>query len=72
MMNTDAIINSVLDILFICKIGHDIKYILKVASPHLNNIIWSKTANYIVGAFFTVVCMDFFPESSTVIMFLVC
>ena len=48
MMSTDAI-NSVIDILFICKIGHVIKYILKVASPHLNNIRWSKTAIYIVG-----------------------
>ena len=51
-MITDAI-NSVLGKLFICNIGYVINYILKVASPHLNYIRWSKTAIYIFdrGAF---------------------
>ena len=48
-MKSIGAFNSVLGKLFICKIGYVIKYILKMASSHINNIGWSKTAINIVG-----------------------
>ena len=68
MMSNDAI-DSVLDKWFICTIGNIIKYILKVASRHVNNSGWSATSIVRKRSFSAVVSVDFFSETITVIMF---